>query len=577
VLALTLAAVALLLPTGEVALTLTGGRQPLMAHALTGAWIFKALLAIHAAMLFLAGRIRPFHPIAVPLVAPLDMRQSGKTSRIEWAILAAILICGFALRLNALGLGLWHDEIAALVNYVRMPAGIILTTFDSQNQHMLYSLLGRLSFLLFGESAWAMRLPAAVFGVASLWATYWFGTHITTRRESLMSAALLAASYHHVWFSQNARGYSALLFWTLVSSALFLRMLRSRVAYGWGAFVPYALVTALAIYTQMLAVFVTAAHFLIWSWLFVRQRRRGSEVSSWMPLAAFVLATTLTLQLYALALPQFFHMLTKPQVAATVSEWKNPLWFISEMLRGLSGGLVGGVVLLAGTAAVVGGTGIASYWRRSGTVVAVMLLPGFITVVAMVATSHHLWPRLFFFCAGFAVLIAIRGVYAIASLGAAFRAPAFATVALALLVIASASTIPKAWRPKQDFNGAFAFVERVRKAGDAVVIVDMSRFAYESYIASGWTPVESPTELESIERSHQRIWVVYTFPARLSAYQPEIWKRLEDTYAPAASFPGTVGGGAVVVKVFQRSGQETGGENQPHPGAQENIPAKGVA
>ncbi len=576
VLAGMLAATALLLPPRELALALTGGRPELVSHAFTGAWIFKAFLAIHAAMLLLAGRIRPIHSTAAPLVARLKLRQSAKTSKLEWTILTAILIVGAAFRLNALGEGLWHDEIAALVNYMRLPAGVIVTTFDSQNQHMLYSLLGRLSVSLFGESAWAVRLPAALFGVASLWATYWFGTQITARREALIAAAMLAASYHHVWFSQNARGYSALLFWTLVSSSMFLRMLRSRRAYGWATFVPYAVVTALAIYTQMLAIFVTAAHLLIWTWLIVRHRQRESGAISWMPIAAFVLATTLTLQLYAVALPQFFQMLAMPQVAGMPPEWKNPVWFVSEMLRGLSGGLAGGAVLLA-AAVAVGGTGIASYWRRGGTVVAVMLLPGLITVVAMVATSHNLWPRLFFFCAGFAVLIAIRGVFAIASLAAASHAPALATAALALLVVASAATIPKAWRPKQDFGGAHAFVERVRGAGDAVVVVDMSRFAYESYIASGWTPVESPAELESIERSHRKTWVVYTFPARLSAFQPGIWKRLEDGYAPAARFPGTVGGGTVVVKVFQNNGQESGASDQPHPGAKTNITVNGVA
>lgn len=574
VLAGTLAAAAILLPPRELALALTGGREELVSHAFTGAWIFKALLAIHAAMLLLLGSMQPLHPTAVPLVAPLEDR--AKTSRLEWSILMAILVVGAAFRLNALGEGLWHDEIAALVNYMRLPAGVIVTTFDSQNQHMLYSLLGRMSLLLFGESAWAMRLPAALFGVASLWAAYWFGTHITARREALIAAAMLAASYHHVWFSQNARGYSALLFWTLVSSGLFLRMLRRREAYGWATFLPYAVVTALAIYTQMLAVFVTAAHFFIWIWLILRQRRRESGAFSWMPLAAFVLATTLTLQLYALALPQFFQMLAMPQGAGMATEWKNPVWFVSEMLRGLSGGLAGGALLLA-AAVVVGATGIASYWRRSGTVVAVMLLPGLITVVAMVATSHNLWPRLFFFCAGFAVLIAIRGVFAIASFAMASRAPALATAALTLLVIASAATIPKAWRPKQDFGGALAFVERVRGAGDAVVVVDMSRFPYERYIDSGWTPVESPAELDSIEQSHHKTWVVYTFPARLSAFEPEIWKRLENSYAPAARFPGTVGGGTVVVKVFENNGLEPGSRDQPRQGAKVNTPTNGVA
>jgi hypothetical protein len=67
-------------------------------------------------------------------------------------VLAGLLITGLALRLHDLGVGLWYDEIMAMVDYVRLPLGQILTTYDSQNQHMLFSVLARLSVDLFGDS-----------------------------------------------------------------------------------------------------------------------------------------------------------------------------------------------------------------------------------------------------------------------------------------------------------------------------------------------------------------------------------------------------------------------------------------
>lgn len=551
VLAMALAAGAVLLPPRGLALLLTGGRPDLLDSATAGVWIFKALLAVHASLLILAGRMRLYPTTSEPLLAEIPVLDGARTHAREWTILAVVLVLGAALRLHALGEGLWHDEISALVQYARLPAGAILTTYDSQNQHMLYSLLAHASVTAFGESAWAMRLPAALFGVASIWAAYWFGKHITVRREALLTATLLAVSYHHIWFSQNARGYSALLFGILLSSGLFLQLLRERETFGWSAAIPYAVVTALAIYTQISAVFVTVAHFLIWAVLIVRARQRTLGAPAWMPLAAFVLAATLSLQFYAFALPQFLQTVSTPTVMAGVAiEWKNPLWFMSEMVRGLTGGLPGGAVLLI-IGAIVGAAGMVSYSRRSGTVVAVMLLPVAITAIGMLVTAHNLWPRLFFFAAGFAVLIAVRGVFALAEMVAARRAPVLATAALAGLIAASAATTPRAWGPKQDYAGAHAFVERERGADDAVVIVDMSRFTYERYILSGWTAVESVAELEAIERSHPKTWVVYTFPARLSALQPEIWNRLERFYTQAGRFQGTLGGGDIVVKVLE--------------------------
>lgn len=551
VLSLALAVLALLLPPRGTAAALVGTDAPTVAAVTSGVLILKALLFFHALVLALAPRLRLRAAGGGPLLAWAPAEDARDLSPAQARIgLAVILLVGSALRLHDLGEGLWYDEILTLVWYARLPLGYIVSTFDSQNQHMLYSVLAHGSLAALGDSAWALRLPAALFGIASLWATYWFGTKIATRRESLLAAALLTASYHHVWFSQNARGYSGLLFWTLVTSALFLELVRARDAAdsrpSWGLAVAYAVASALAVFTHTSAVFVTVAHFLVWCWLLARARTRGA--AAWMPLAGFVLAATLTLQLYALALPQMLATVTRPTMAGVAVAWKSPAWFIAESLRGLSEGVPGGLVAVAGAAAI-GLAGLASYWRRSPAVVAIMIVPALLTAVAMFAAEHNLWPRFFFFCAGFAVLIAVRGVFAVVERVAPARAPLLATAALALLVAGSAVTLPRAYRPKQDYLSARDFIERERASGDAVVTVDLTRFPYERYLATGWLTAGSADELEAIERRHGRTWVVYTFPARLSATEPALWSRLQHSYRTAATFPGTVGGGAVIVMV----------------------------
>src|SRR3954466_10866731 len=131
--------------------------------------------------------------------------SAGRTEaplRGERAWLTGILLLGAVLRIIGLNSGLWYDEIATLVRYARRPLLEIITRFDTQNQHMLYSILAHVSVRAFGESAPALRLPAAVFGVASLWAVWWLGIQIASRREALVAAGLLAVSSHHIWFSQ---------------------------------------------------------------------------------------------------------------------------------------------------------------------------------------------------------------------------------------------------------------------------------------------------------------------------------------------------------------------------------------
>jgi hypothetical protein len=544
--ALALGLAALLLPARATAIALVGQPAPALADLVTGVWIFKACLFLHATLVWLGAGVSGSAREAQPLLrfVPGPDRPALAAER---SILMGLLAVAAVLRLVALDAGPWFDEIRTLVAYARLPLGQIISTYDSQNQHLLYSVLGHMSVALWGDGVAALRVPAVLFGVASLAALYWFGTLIAARREALLATGLLTFSYHHVWFSQNARGYTALLFWTLLASGLFLQLLSARTMRGWRP-IAYAAVMALAVFTHVTAVLVVAAHGLIWLALAWQARAQVKRSSFWMPLAGFVLAGTFALQLYALVLPQFVRTLLKPAGAGVATEWQNPLWFLAETIRGLSQGIPGGLAAIA-SAAVVGLAGIISYSRQGKAITAIMLLPGLVTAVVMFVTEHNLWPRFFFFCAGFAALIAVRGGFVLARRVAGRHATALATVGTVLLIAGSAYTVPGAWAPKQDFSAAREHIERQRTATDAVVTVDLSAYPYAQYLGTDWQSISSETELQQIEAAHRRTWVVYTFPARLSAVQPAIWERLQQHYTTVAEFPGTVGGGAIIVKV----------------------------
>jgi hypothetical protein len=197
----------------------------------------------------------------------------------------------------------------------------------------------------------------------------------------------------------------------------------------------------------------------------------------------------------------------------------------------------------------VGAAGVASYWKQSLATLALFTLPLLLTGLLIVGLGHNLWPRFFFFGAGFGALIAIRGVFTITALLRLPRPQLAATVASVLVVAGSAATLARAWRPKQDYLGAAQFVHEAQGAGDAVVVVDLTEYPYRTYLQEPWSAVEDVATLMEIERQHARTWVLYTFPIRLAAAHPDIWNRLQETYEMKAVFPGTVGGGAIVVMV----------------------------
>lgn len=549
--AVVLFAMGVLLPSHSFAEALAGPDAAArhVAQLVTGVMLFKAALILHGLLLAAAPYLRlartDTNGLAPHAVAP----DAGPWTRLQAAAAVFILALGTGLRIPSLGNGLWFDEIQTLVEYARLPLVQIVSTFDSQNQHLLYSILARTSIVVFGNDTWALRLPAACFGVASLAAVIWFGERLTTRREALLAALILAASYHHVWFSQNARGYTGLLFFTLVGSGCFLLLLGDPQYHAWRRVVVYGISMALAHMIHVTAVFVTAAHALVWISLVIVQRNDLSHRAWRAPLAGLVLAGTLSFLLYSLVLPQFMATLLIPPDAASATVWKDPLWMLSEGLRVLSAGIPGGLLAVA-VALLVMGAGVASYWRRSKVATALMLLPPIATGGAVMLLSHNLWPRFFFFSAGFAVLIAVRGGFAIvhAVLPRKYAVPV--AVGGAIMVAGlSLVTVPAAWRPKQDYGAAKAFVEANRNPSDAVAATDMTGYVYRRYYRLPWSELQSVGDLTALEAGHPRTWVIVTFPVRLERGEPDLWKRLTGVYRTAARYPGTVGGGDVYVMV----------------------------
>ena len=92
-------------------------------------------------------------------------------------------------------------------------------------------------------------------------------------------------------------------------------------------------------------------------------------------------------------------------------------------------------------------------------------------------------------------------------------------------------------------------VEQSRGPDDAVVTVDLTVMPYREWLGKDWEVVRNAGALEAIEAAHRRTWLLYTFPVRLAVVQPGIWQRLGSRYRKAAEFPGTLGGGAIVVMV----------------------------
>lgn len=494
--------------------------------------------------------------------------QTGRgDERSPWPALIVLMAVAAVLRSIALDQQLWYDEIMTLVQSVRQPLGQILTTYTSQNQHVLYNVLARLAFNAFGDHIWTLRLPAVVFGVAAVPALYFCARQWTSAREAWLACLLLTASYHHVWFSQNARGYTGMLLWTLLSTFLFVRGMGSPETKPW---LGYGVTMALGLYTHLTMGFVTAGHFLVFLWMALGEKlpplisptgipfaRAVGKAQIRGPLLGFSLVGILTALLYAPILPQVIQKTLEPAVRTSVaSEWTNPLWTLLETLRGLAAGAGGDIGLIAlPVAGAILTAGFVSYWRENRVAIALMIVPSVITAAAMLALSHNLWPRFFFSAMGFAFVLLMRGTvrtgeWASTMAGKPGLSAAMGTTLAALMILASAISVRSAWvYPKQDFVGAMQFVDARRNPNDPVLLAGLAVFPYTEYFKKDWKPVDSRAELDAARATGKPVWVLTTFPVFLKSRHPDVWETLEMDFTMVKAFRGTIGDGDV--RVYQ--------------------------
>ena len=194
-----------------------------------------------------------------PFTLPNDWLSDGKTesSAIDPRFLVLVTILAAGLRLFAIdSQSLWVDEIMTW-EQIRPDIGFGFFTqmLDSIQGPLYQAILWPL--IRFTDADWVMRLPAAIFGILAVPLLGITAARIFGNKSARLAALLLAVSPFHVWYSQEARGYSFLIFFSLLACAIFLEMVekgpRFRLSLSFG------LVSAFAVLSNMSGLFIWVA------------------------------------------------------------------------------------------------------------------------------------------------------------------------------------------------------------------------------------------------------------------------------------------------------------------------------
>jgi uncharacterized membrane protein len=366
----------------------------------------------------------------------------------------------------------------------------------------------------------------------------------------------MAVSYHHVWFSQNARGYTGLLMTTILATWAWLEALE-REDWKWWMIYVAAVVTGMWIHMTM--AFVVAAHGIVYLFFLAWPRAGGDSMISLerraglKPILAWLLSCSITLQLYALSLPEFLR--TGLHEESKNSEWTNPIWVVTESIQNLSIGFAGVGVVLVGAAFVL--FGWFSIFRRHRRAALLMVLPAILSGGLMLSLGHNLFPRFFFFVMGFGILIVIYGALEFPELVARSTAKLHSTTGVArkigigfaaLMIALSLFTVPRNYAlPEQDFAGAKDYVEARLTPNSKAIAVNLAGDMFAKYYAPDWINTRDAGLLDEIEQRNTDVWLIYTMPFEIQAFSPELWNSIQTDYEVVRTFPGTLNGGEVVV------------------------------
>ena len=171
--------------------------------------------------------------------------------------LIALTALAAALRLPTLGSqSLWLDEVLT-GNLARGSLGDLFHVVAQQEANPpLFYLVEWVWTRIAGTSEFALRLPSALFGIALVPVGYAIGKKLAGERAAVALAALIAVHPLLVYYSQEARGYSAV---ALACAVGFFCFLDDR-PWGW------AIASAVALGCHYFAIFPVAIEAAILLW-----------------------------------------------------------------------------------------------------------------------------------------------------------------------------------------------------------------------------------------------------------------------------------------------------------------------
>lgn len=203
------------------------------------------------------------------------------SKRMDYILLGIIILVAAVLRLWKLGdVPFMHDEFSALLR----------TRFDNFHDFIQQGVMpdshpiGVQLFLwgwvkLFGMNEFWVKLPFVLMGIGSIYLIYLIGRQWFNRKVGLFSAAFFAVSQFTVFYSQLARPYSAGLFFVLLMSWFWYKVVFDVKKPSLGTYIGFALSAWACSLMQYFSIAQAGLIFLTGLFFLPKERRKAYWLS----------------------------------------------------------------------------------------------------------------------------------------------------------------------------------------------------------------------------------------------------------------------------------------------------------
>ncbi|MBN1587068.1 MAG: glycosyltransferase family 39 protein [Candidatus Omnitrophica bacterium] len=403
--------------------------------------------------------------------------------------------------LNGLGCSLDYDELYSFHYFMSKDSlRDVLCAYRMFNNHLGYSALAWFCRMGLGSAEWVLRLPALAFALGALGLTWSWVRKNFGMKAAFLSSLLLVLSPEFVRYSYAARGYSGLLCLTLLSTIVFLRLLKNPRRLD---FALYVLIAVAAIYVHLYSVCVVGVQLLMLGRL--GAQRHAAPWISWT--MVFLSIGVLSFLCYLPVLESF--------MGAVQLRGQGP-WnpgFVLESFAYLSGRTSGAETFFwMGLA----GAGLWPLWKRD-RLLAVYLGLLFTVPLALVIVLHpwDLYHRFFFFLLPYYVLLIALGlaqtVRFVGSYSSGRVRQGIGVLGSAVLLALLADGAKVQWQRAEEirYREVIRALEEGASPETALAAVGRNAEMLEYYFTRPWHSPKTLEELLTLAKASDGIHCVY--------------------------------------------------------------------